>query len=105
MVAPTDHANYDFGAADRLSWALLKAHEKIETFTRLRASRRSELLGSRKSDNWSGCRRDTFEKHFTDQQRALRQLADEISRLKGAVDRATNEALQQNSARPRKSPR
>jgi hypothetical protein len=98
MGVPTDHANYDFGAADRLSWALSNAHERIESFARLRAAQRSDLLGGPKSDNWQGRRRDSFEKAFTAQQRALHELAEEMSRLKAAVDRATREAHQQNKA-------
>ncbi|MCU1659775.1 MAG: hypothetical protein JWO57_4431 [Pseudonocardiales bacterium] len=92
MGLPYEHVNYDFGAADRLSWALSMAHEKIGSFAKLRASHRSSLLGDPHSDNWQGARRARFEGEFAPEQHALHALAEEMLRIKAAVDHATEQA-------------
>ncbi|HEX6500119.1 MAG TPA: hypothetical protein VF054_13965 [Micromonosporaceae bacterium] len=92
MGQPYEHVNYDFGAADRLSSALSLAHEKISSFAHLRASRRSSLLGNPHSDNWQGARRSRYEGEYAPQQHALHALAEEMLRIKSAVDHATEQA-------------
>jgi hypothetical protein len=92
MAEPYEHVNYDFGAADRLSWALSMAHEKINALVALRKSQRTSLLGEPTSDNWSGAKRNDFETKFRSEQAALAAEAAEMLRLKAAVDHATAEA-------------
>src|SRR5258706_15723920 len=92
MAEPYEHVNYDFGAADRLSWALSMAHEKISSLVAQRGSQRTSLLGEQTSDNWSGAKRNEFEAKFRSEQAALHALAGEMLRLKAAVDHATAQA-------------
>lgn len=92
MSEPYEHVNYDFAAADHLSWALSVAHEKVGSLVRQRSSHRASLLGDPSSDNWSGAKRRDFETQFRSEQARLQALAGEILRLKAAVEHATTEA-------------
>lgn len=84
--------NYGFTEADQLSGALSAAAQKINWLVWLRESQRGRQLGGPASDNWQGERRNAFEEQFRSQQRALRALAEDMQRLKSAVDDATNQA-------------
>jgi hypothetical protein len=99
MAEPYEHVNYDFGAADRLSWALKMAYDKAESFASYRARRREKLLGHPRSDNWQGARRDEFEREFSAHQRALGELTKELRHLLTAVEAATAQAHAVNARR------
>lgn len=92
MAEPYEHVNYDFGAADRLSWALSNARERINALAKLRRDQSTSMLGEPTSDNWSGAKRHEFEATFRSEQAALHAMAEEMVRLKAAVDHATAEA-------------
>ncbi|MEK8174260.1 hypothetical protein NKH77_50515 [Streptomyces sp. M19] len=90
---------YDFQAADRLSWVLKQLVEKIDWFLWLRDGQRKALLGTAHSDNWQGAKRTRYEHDLARQRAALIGLRDEASRLKARVDHATAQAHAQQKPR------
>ncbi|MEU5613892.1 hypothetical protein ACI2L4_10740 [Streptomyces sparsogenes] len=83
---------FDYQAADRLSWVLKQFGEKIDWFLWLRNGRREALLSTPDSDNWQGAKRTRYEHDLARQRAALIHLKDEAKRLKARVDDATAQA-------------
>jgi outer membrane murein-binding lipoprotein Lpp len=88
----TPRVKYDFDAAARLSSQLSQLASKLEWLAWLRDRERSTLLGSPRSDNWKGKRRDRFEQEFRREQSRLKTLAEEAREMKSKVDAATANA-------------
>ncbi|MGW3567790.1 hypothetical protein ACWDSL_28710 [Streptomyces sp. NPDC000941] len=88
---------FDYQAADRLSWVLKQFIEKIDWFLWLRNGQRKALLSTPTSANWQGAKRTRYEHDLARQRAALIHLREEATRLKAHVDHATTQAHAQHA--------
>ncbi|MEU6555862.1 hypothetical protein ABZ915_37285 [Streptomyces sp. NPDC046915] len=90
-MTSAEKVNYDFAAAQQLSQMLTQLSTKLNDLNSLRQKLGTSHLDAR-GQEWTGKRRDEFNRAITKQRQALVVLAGQARRLQGAVDHATTEA-------------